>query len=94
MERRISKPKTTKKQEPLVAKPEVKVKVKVKVKKPLVTREPKVETIGLHNLKVPKGAHKKEKNFGQGPQLRPRKDIYARQQRPDFPRRPPYVCGF
>ena len=67
MERRISKPKTTKKQEPLVAKPEVKVKVKVKVKKPLVTREPKVETIGLHNLKVPKGAHKKKRILGRGP---------------------------
>jgi large subunit ribosomal protein L15 len=64
MERRISKPKTAKKQEPLAAKPEV--KVRAKVKKLLAKQEPRVETIGLHNLKIPKGAHKRKRILGRG----------------------------
>ena len=65
MERRILKTKAIKKDE--VAPVEPKARVVHKAKKPVIAQEPKVETIGLHNLKVPKGAHKKKRILGRGP---------------------------
>jgi large subunit ribosomal protein L15 len=58
MERRIFKPKITKKEAPPVEKPKPRVKVQ---------QEPRVETIGLHNIGMPKGSHQRKRILGRGP---------------------------
>ena len=65
MERRILKTKAIKKDK--VASVEPKEKVARKVKKHPLTQGPKLETIGLHNLRMPKGAHQRKRILGRGP---------------------------